>query len=48
MCQMLEMQLIILYKRFNGLTPDTSWTVWIEGNAWSTVTCGSIKVYYTY
>lgn len=34
------------FNDFNGLTADSSWTVWIEGDAWSTVRNGSIKVYY--
>lgn len=33
---------------FNGLTADSAWIIWIEGDAWSTVRNGSIKVYYTY
>lgn len=36
------------FNDFNGLTADTSWTIWIEGSAWSTVRGGTIKVYYTY
>lgn len=36
------------FTEFNGLTADTSWTVWIEGDPWSTVRSGTIKVYYTY
>lgn len=36
------------FTEFNGLTADTAWIVWIEGDAWSTVRNGSIKVYYTY
>ncbi len=36
------------FYNFNGLTADTSWTVWIEGSPWSTVRNGKIKVYYTY
>ncbi len=36
------------FTEFNGLTADTAWVVWIEGDPWTTVTGGSIKVYYTY
>ncbi len=36
------------FTEFNGLTADTAWIVWIEGDAWSTVRNGSIKVYYTF
>ncbi|RRD93463.1 hypothetical protein EII17_12625 [Clostridiales bacterium COT073_COT-073] len=38
----------VAFTEFNGLTPDTSWTVWIQGSNWSTVTGARIKVYYTY
>lgn len=36
------------FTEFNGLTADSAWIIWIEGDSWSTVTGGSIKVYYTY
>lgn len=36
------------FTEFNGLTADTAWVIWIEGDPWSTVRNGSIKVYYKY
>lgn len=33
---------------FDGLTADSSWTIWIEGSQWSTFRNGSIKVTYSY
>lgn len=36
------------FTEFNGLTADSTWIVWIEGDPWSTVRNGSIKVYYNY
>lgn len=36
------------FYNFNGLTANSSWTVWIQGSPWSTVKGGSIKVYYSY
>ena len=36
------------FTEFNGLTSDSAWVIWIQGDPWSTVTGGSIKVYYTY
>lgn len=36
------------FTEFNGLTADTAWVIWIQGDPWSTVRNGSIKVYYKY
>lgn len=36
------------FTEFNGLTADSAWVIWIEGDPWSTVRNSSIKVTYTY